>query len=158
MIAKVITFHYTVKSADGEVLDQSAGGEPMAVLTGQNQIIAGLEKALTEMAEGESKSLTVAAGEAYGERNDELVSSIERSHLPEGDLQVGQMFSVTDDQGRPAGVVRVVSFDDASVTLDANHPLAGMDLQFDVEVVGVRPATAEEMSHGHAHGAGGHHH
>ena len=158
MAHKVISFHYTVKDSAGKVLDSSNGGDPMAFLTGHQQIIPGLEKELMGMNKGDEKSVTVSAEEAYGPRRDEMIQQVPRSELPE-DLSIGQMFSVsTDDSGQPTHLVTVVEFNDEVVTLDANHPLAGQDLSFDVAVTEVRDATAEEVSHGHAHGAGGHHH
>lgn len=158
MAHKVISFHYTVKDSAGKVLDSSDGGDPMAFLTGHQQIIPGLEKELMGMKTGDAKSVTVSAEEAYGPRRDEMIQQVPRSELPE-DLSIGQMFSVsTDDSGQPTHLVTVVEFNDEVVTLDANHPLAGQDLSFDVAVTEVRDATAEEVSHGHAHGVGGHHH
>lgn len=158
MSHKVISFHYTVKDSAGKVLDSSDGGDPMAFLSGHQQIIPGLEKELLTMNKGDEKSVTVAADEAYGPRNDEMIQEVPRTELPE-ELTIGQMFSVsTDDSGQPTHLVTVVSFDDETVKLDANHPLAGQDLSFDVAVTDIRDATAEEVRHGHAHGVGGHHH
>jgi len=158
MSHKVISFHYVVKDSSGTVLDQSTNEDPVAFLTGHNQIIPGLERELMAMASGDKKSVSVAAAEAYGERQDDLLTQVSRDELPE-ELQVGQMFSVSAEPGGEAThVVTVVEFDDQNVTLDANHPLAGKDLQFDVEITEVRDASAEELDHGHAHGEGGHHH
>lgn len=158
MSHKVISFHYTVKDTSGKVLDSSSGGDPMAFLSGHQQIIPGLEKELLEMSKGDEKSLTVPAADAYGPRRDDMIQEVPRQELPE-ELTIGQMFSVsTDNSGQPTHLVTVVEFDDETVKLDANHPLAGQDLSFDVEVTDVRDATKEEIDHGHAHGVGGHHH
>ena len=158
MSHKVISFHYTVKDSAGKVLDSSSGGDPMAFLTGHQQIIPGLEKELLEMSKGDKKSLTIEAEEAYGPRREEMIQEVPRTELPE-DLSVGQMFSVSTDQsGQPTHLVTVVEFDDEKVKLDANHPLAGQDLSFDVEMTDSRDATKEEVEHGHAHGVGGHQH
>ena len=150
MSHKVISFHYTVKDTAGKVLDSSNGGDPMAFLSGHQQIIPGLEKELLEMSKGDEKSLTVSAEEAYGPRRDEMIQEVPRAELPE-DLS-------TDNSGQPTHLVTVVEFNDETVKLDANHPLAGQELSFDVEVTDVRDATSEEVEHGHAHGVGGHQH
>ena len=151
MSQKVISFHYTVKDTSGNVLDSSQNGEPMAFLTGQNQIIPGLEAELVKMTEGENKNILVESEDAYGARQDNLTQEVPRSELPQ-DISVGQMFSVsTDDSGEPTHLVTVVDFDDEKVTLDANHPLAGQDLAFEVSVEGAREATESEVEHGHVH-------
>lgn len=151
MSQKVISFHYTVKDTSGNVLDSSQNGEPMAILTGQNQIIPGLEAELVNMNEGETKNVLVESQDAYGPRQDNLTQEVPRSELPQ-DISVGQMFSVsTDDSGEPTHLVTVVDFDDEKVTLDANHPLAGQDLAFEVSVEGLREATEGEVEHGHVH-------
>ncbi len=158
MTNKVISFHYTVKNSKGEVLDSSDGGEPMAFLTGQDQIIPGLEKALLEMSSGDKKNLVIAAADAYGARRDDMMQEVGRKELPD-DISVGQMFSVSaDESGEATHLVTIVSFNDETVTLDANHPLAGQDLEFDVSISEIRDASAEEVEHGHAHGEGGHQH
>lgn len=151
MSQKVISFHYTVKDTSGNVLDSSQQGEPMSFLTGQNQIIPGLEAELVKMSEGETKNVLVESQDAYGPRQDNLTQDVPRSELPQ-DISVGQMFSVsTDDSGEPTHLVTVVDFDDEKVTLDANHPLAGQDLAFEVSVEGLRDATESEVEHGHVH-------
>ena len=151
MSQKVISFHYTVKDKTGNVLDSSQKGEPMAVLTGHNQIIPGLEAELLQMKEGETKNVLVESENAYGPRQENLTQEVPRSELPQ-DISKGQMFSVsTDDSGEPTHLVTVVDFDDEKVTLDANHPLAGQDLAFEVSVEGLREATPTEVEHGHVH-------
>lgn len=148
---KVISFHYTVKNTKGEVLDSSQGQDPMTVLTGTQQIIPGLENALVKMAEGESQNLDIKAAEAYGARSENLIQEVARTELPE-ELSIGQMFTVsTDESGEPSHVVTVTAFDDSTVTLDANHPLAGQDLTFDVSVESMRAATPSEIEHKHVH-------
>ena len=153
MSQKVISFHYTVKDKNGNVLDSSQEGEPMAILTEQNQIIPGLETELVQMGEGETKNVLVESEDAYGPRQDNLTQEVPRGELPQ-DISVGQMFSVsTDDSGEPTHLVTVVDFNDETVTLDANHPLAGQDLAFEVSVEATRNATESEVEHGHAHDA-----
>ena len=151
MSQKVISFHYTVKDTSGNVLDTSQKGEPMAVLTGQNQIIPGLEAELIQMKEGETKNVLVESENAYGPRQENLTQEVPRSELPQ-DISKGQMFSVsTDDSGEPTHLVTVVDFDEEKVTLDANHPLAGQDLAFEVSVEALRDASETEVEHGHVH-------
>lgn len=156
MQERVISFHYTVKNSDGQVIDKS-DETPMAFLTGQGQIIPTLEEEMKKMLIGQEKKIPLIAKDAYGERDENLISDVERQHLPP-QLEVGQMFTVSDGSGGPMTIVRVISFDEEKVTLDANHPLAGVDLEFDVKIVDNRAATPEEVTHGHAHGAGGHQH
>jgi len=153
MEQQIISFHYTLRGPEGQVIDKSED-TPMAFLSGAGQIIAGLESILVEMAKGDKQTVNVAAADAYGEYNDELVAEVERNKFPE-EIEVGQQFA-TDPQGMH--VVTVASFDDNIVKVDANHPLAGVDLEFDIEVTDTRAATEEEISHGHAHGEGGHQH
>jgi len=153
-MSSVISFHYTLRGPDGQVLDTSSGGEPLTFLTGASQIIEGLEEALLALGAGDRKQVTVPAARAYGERDPEQVQRVPRSALPvEGELRVGDQFQTGPDRGAP--IVTVVEISGDEVMLDANHPLAGVDLTFDVEVVSVRAATADEISHGHVHGPGG---
>lgn len=152
MSQKVISFHYTLTNPAGEVLDSSAGREPLAFLTGSEQIIPGLEKQLVGMNKGDKQTVKVPAAEAYGEHNPEMVGDVERSRFP-ADVSVGQMYA-TDPQGLSA--IKVVAVTDTTVTVDGNHPLAGQELTFAVEITDLRDATAEEVAHGHVHD--GHHH
>lgn len=154
-MTEVIAFHYTVKNAQGEALDSSAGGEPFAVMVGKGHILPKLEEILLTLQQGEKKTVPLAAADAYGERDETLVVEVERNMLPE-ELEVGQLFSVSRGNGQQ-GIAKVVSFDAEKVVMDNNHPLAGEELTFDVELVGRREATAEENAHGHAHGADGSH-
>ena len=150
----VVLFHYTLRDPSGRVLDTSAGGQPLSYLEGAGQIIEGLEEELRGMAAGERKQVTVPAARAYGERDPGQVQRVPRSALPvEGELKPGDQFQAGPDRHAP--IVTVMEIAGDQVLLDANHPLAGVDLTFDVEVVSVRAATPEELSHGHAHGPGG---
>ena len=156
MSKSVVTFHYTLRNKEGQLLDSSTGGQPIAFLEGGGQIIDGLEEALIGVAAGTKKKVEVAAARAYGERDASLVRKVKRNQLPVDELKLGDMFQTGNDHHAP--VVTVTAIQGEEVTLDANHPLAGVDLVFDTEVVSVRQATPEEISHGHAHGPGGHHH
>ena len=154
---RVVVIHYTLTNDQGEVLDSSRGGEPLAYLHGNGNIITGLEKGLLGKKAGDALKVDVSPAEGYGEQNDELIQQVpRRAFQGVKDIQVGMSFQA---QG-PAGPMRVTVTRVAGdmVTVDGNHPLAGENLHFDVEVVEVRAATAEEMSHGHVHGPGGHHH
>ncbi|MCF7687430.1 MAG: peptidylprolyl isomerase [Cephaloticoccus sp.] len=154
MKSNVVTFTYTLRDPAGRVLDTSAGGEPITYLEGAGQIIDGLDEQLRGLAVGTKMIVQVPAAKAYGERDESQVQRIDRTQIPvEGELRVGDRFQTDTDQHAP--VVTVVAVDAAQVTLDANHPLAGVDLTFEVEILGVRPATEAERQHGHAHGADG---
>jgi FKBP-type peptidyl-prolyl cis-trans isomerase SlyD len=154
MSKSVVTFHYTLKDPNGQLLDTSIGGQPISFLEGASQIIDGLEKQLLGLPVGTKRMIQVAAAEAYGERDDSQIQRVPRSAIPvEGELAVGDQFQAGEDQFAP--VVTVVGIEADYVLLDANHPLAGVDLTFDVEVVDIRAANDDELAHGHAHGADG---
>lgn len=155
---KVVRFDYTLTDDSAHVLDTSEGGEPLSYLHGAGNIIPGLETALEGKRAGESLKVRVPAADAYGERHDELVQNIPREMFEDGDaIQVGMQFHSSDDDG-DTRIVTVVGTDANHVTVDGNHPLAGVPLNFAVTIVEVRDASAEELAHGHVHGAGGHHH
>jgi FKBP-type peptidyl-prolyl cis-trans isomerase SlyD len=149
---KVIAFHYHLTDKKGATLDKSDEGEPLAFMTGVGQIIPGLESVLISMSTGDKRRVEVAAAQAYGEKDLGKIVSVKRNQLPEGDIKAGDMF-----RGHDGEVVTVTAVNGETVVLDANHPLAGQDLVFDVEIATVRDATKEELAHGHAHGADGHH-
>lgn len=152
MSHKVIAFHYKLTDVAGSTLDQSEANEPLAFMTGVGQIIPGLESVLVTMVKGDKRRVEVEAKDAYGERDIGRIMSVNRKQLPEGDVKIGDMF-----HGPNGEVVTVTAVSLDSVTLDANHPLAGQKLIFDIEIDTVREATKEEVAHGHAHGADGHH-
>lgn len=156
MSKSVVTFHYTLHNSQGELLDSSSGGQPIVYLEGGGQIIDGLEEALRGSAVGDKRKVDVAAARAYGLRDDSLVRKVKRTQLPVDEVKIGDMFQTGQDRHSP--VVTITAIDGDDVTLDANHPLAGVDLVFDTEIVSIRPATDEEVAHGHVHGPGGHHH
>lgn len=154
MLRRVVTFHYTLRDPSGRVLDTSAGAAPITYLEGAGQIIEGLDEQLRFAAAGEKSRVLVPAAKAYGERDPVQVRRVPRARLPvEGELKIGEQFQTASDRHAP--VVTVVAIEGDEVLLDANHPLAGVDLTFDVELVSARAATAAELSHGHAHGAEG---
>ncbi len=155
---KVVSFHYTLTNDAGEVLDSSSGGDPLAYLHGQGNIVAGLEKALAGRQAGDKLQVRVEATDGYGVRDAALVKRVpRRSFGSVGDIKPGMQFQAQLERGQTR-VVTVTAVKGDMVTIDGNHPLAGQDLNFDVEITEVRDATAEELAHGHVHGAGGHHH
>lgn len=155
---KVATIEYTLTDQQSAVIDSSEGGEPLSYIHGTGNIIPGLEEALSGKAPGDELQVTIPPEHAYGERDDSLLQVVpkDRFESPE-EIQVGMQFHAQSNSGDPY-VVTVVDVDKDNVTVDGNHPLAGMTLHFDVKVVDVRDATKEELDHGHAHGPGGHHH
>jgi len=153
----VATIDYTLTDPSGAVIDTSKGRGPLSYLHGASNIIPGLESALEGKGSGDSLTVDVPAERGYGPRDPNLVQPVPRSNFQGvADIKPGMQFEARTPDG--ARIVTVTQVDDANVTVDANHPLAGMDLKFDVTVVDVRQATPEELTHGHAHGAGGHHH
>ena len=153
---RVIEFHYVLHDLKGEMIDQSEEGEPLAFLEGSGQIIPGLESVLLTMTKGDKREVHVKAEDAYGDRDETLVANVPVDQLPSSEVKIGDMFRGGPDQDDPIMVVTSVT--ESHVTLDANHPLAGKDLVFKVEITEMRLATKDELDHGHAHGAGGHHH
>lgn len=153
----VVTFHYTLRNSEGDELESSRGGEPTAYLHGGRNVIAGLEKAMTGRSAGDVFTATVEPAEAYGERHPERVQRVPMKHvIHKGKLRAGDTVQLNTSKGRRA--VTVIKAGRHSADVDTNHPLAGQTLSFDIEIVEVRAATAEELSHGHAHGPGGHAH
>jgi FKBP-type peptidyl-prolyl cis-trans isomerase SlyD len=154
MSRNVVTFHYTLRDPQGRLIDSSAGGSPISYVEGAGQIIDGLDEQLRGVSPGTKTKVVVAAAKAYGLRDENQVQRVHRGLLPiEGELSVGDRFQAGEDQFAP--IVTVTAIEGDEVLLDANHPLAGVDLTFDVDIVGVRPATSEEVAHGHAHQSGG---
>jgi FKBP-type peptidyl-prolyl cis-trans isomerase SlyD len=154
---KVVTIDYTLTDDSGKVLDQSEGGN-FAYLHGASNIIPGLENALTGKQAGDELSVSVTPAEGYGERNDALTQVVPRDAFNmEGDLQPGMQFHAQSPDGNMI-VVTIASVDGDNITIDGNHPLAGVNLNFEVKVVDVREANEEELSHGHVHGPEGHDH
>jgi FKBP-type peptidyl-prolyl cis-trans isomerase SlyD len=148
---RVVSFHYTLRDPSGRVLDTSAGNDPITYLEGAGQIIDGLDQQLRAVKSGEKAHVVVPAKNAYGERDPGQMQKVKRSLLPvQGELQIGDQFQTGPDRASPIVTVTAIEGDD--VLLDANHPLAGVDLTFDVEVVDVREPTQAELDHGHAHG------
>lgn len=154
---RVVTIHYTLKDDKGAVIDSSSGGEPLAYIQGHGNLVAGLEQALEGKQDGNTLAVVVPPAEGYGERDESLIQRLPKRALQgSGEIKKGMQFQARTEDGMRLFTVTAVMGD--MVTLDGNHPLADHTLHFDVEVVGVREATPEELEHGHVHGAGGHHH
>ncbi|MCW0200674.1 MAG: peptidylprolyl isomerase [Rhodanobacter thiooxydans] len=153
----VAAFHYTLTDDDGQVIDSSAGREPLTYLHGSGHIVPGLEKQMEGRATGDKFTAHVAPEEGYGVRHEELMQEVPRAAF-QGveDIQPGMQFQGNGPEGQVN--VTVTKVENDVVFIDANHPLAGKTLHFAIEVTDVRGATEEELAHGHVHGAGGHHH
>ncbi|HMN47181.1 MAG TPA: peptidylprolyl isomerase [Povalibacter sp.] len=153
----VVSIHYTLTNDKGETLDSSAGGDPLTYLHGNGNLIPGLESQLEGKQAGDKLQAKVAAADAYGVYDKALIQKVpRRSFRGVADVQVGMQFQVQSNAG--PRMVTVTQIQGDMVTVDGNHALAGQDLTFDVEITDVREATEEEISHGHVHGPGGHHH
>lgn len=153
----VVEIHYTLRNDAGEVLDTSSGGSPLAYLHGRGNLIPGLERELEGKQAGDKLNVVIPPSEGYGEYDQDLVHRIPKSAVQGvSNLQVGMQLHARSNEG--VHTVTVTQVDDETVTIDGNHPLAGKTLHFEVEVTGVRSASAEELAHGHVHGPGGHDH
>jgi FKBP-type peptidyl-prolyl cis-trans isomerase SlyD len=154
---RVVLIHYTLTDDKGSVIDTSSGGEPLAYIHGHGNLVPGLEKALEGQPEGNAVVVSVTPAEGYGVHDDALIQRVPKRALQgSGEIKKGMQFQARTDDGMRLMTVTAVLGD--MVTLDGNHPLADQTLHFDVQIVSVREATAEELEHGHVHGAGGHHH
>lgn len=151
---RVLAFNYVLKGPDGTVLDASERGQPLPFLEGTGQIIPKLEEEIKDLKEGDKKVVKIKAADAYGEVKDNMFMEVpkeELAHLPQ--LDIGAHLRLELPQG--AHIVKVSKISDTHVTLDGNHPLAGQDLEFDIEMVLIREATTDEVLHGHPHGLHG---
>ncbi|MEE9258108.1 MAG: peptidylprolyl isomerase [Nitrospinaceae bacterium] len=153
----VVNLNYCLKNSNGKELDRADANQPFSYLHGVGQIVPGLEKGLEGLAVGDKKEITVPPAEGYGEVIPALKVQVERSNFPEkADIQPGMKF-MAEGEGDRRITFKVQAVDGDKITVDGNHPLAGETLHFSVEVTGVREATQEELTHGHAHGEGGAH-
>jgi len=153
----VVTIHYTLKDDAGEIIDSSREGDPIAYLHGHGNLVPGLERELEGKTTGDKVNVSVTPEQGYGEYDKQLVQQVPRRAL-QGipNVRVGMRLQAQTPQGPRAVVVTRLVGD--MVTIDGNHPLAGKNLNFDVDITDVRDATEEELEHGHVHGAGGHDH
>jgi FKBP-type peptidyl-prolyl cis-trans isomerase SlyD len=147
---KVVIIDYKLKDSEGELIDSSEGSEPLTYLHGNGNIIPGLEKQLEGKKVGDKLTCMVPPAEAYGEYDKNLIFKVKKTNFAEPDkIEEGMQFEAQGEDGER--VVTVVAVEGDDVTVDANHPLAGEDLHFDISVVEIRDATAEELRHGHVH-------
>jgi FKBP-type peptidyl-prolyl cis-trans isomerase SlyD len=153
----VVRFHYALAEADGPTIETSRDREPLAVLVGHGGIITGLEQAMLGRTAGERFEVTVTPDQAYGERRPDALQRVPKKLFRKDQKLVpGLQTTVQTNQG--PRVVTIAKVGMSVVDVDLNHPMAGKTLVFDIEVIDVREATAEEIAHGHAHGAGGQQH
>ena len=154
---KVVTLHYTLTDNEGKIIDRSDDGS-FAYLHGARNIIPGLENALAGRSAGDEFSVAVSPEDGYGARNDAMLQQVPKAMFEDASqIEVGSQFHAQGPNGEML-IVTVMEVADEHVVVDGNHPLAGVDLNFDVTVVDVREASAEELEHGHVHGPEGHHH
>lgn len=154
----VVTLHYRLTLDDGSIADESFGGEPLVYMQGSHNIVPGLERQLVGKEVGAKCDVKVPAAEGYGDYDPTLDQTVQRSTFPkDAQLTVGVAFQAQDQNGQPVTLwIRTMSGDE--ITVSPNHPMAGQTLNFSIEVLEIRDATAQEKQHGHAHGPGGHNH
>jgi FKBP-type peptidyl-prolyl cis-trans isomerase SlyD len=158
---RVVRFHYTLFDGQGategkEPLESSKDRDPLSILAGRGNIIPGLDTALEGHEAGDSFGVDVAAADAYGDKRDGLTQRIPKKHFGAQKLEPGMQVVLNTNFGPRAVTIQKVGM--SVVDVDLNHPMAGRDLHFDIEIVDVREASAEEIEHGHVHGEGGHAH
>lgn len=151
-----VSIHYVLTNDKGEEIDSTDGGDPLVYLHGHGNIISGLEKALHNREVGDKFTIRIEPAEAYGEFSNDMIQVVSRDMFDGIDqLEVGMQFHAAVNTG--SSVITVTKIDGDDITIDGNHPMAGQALNFEIEVVNVRMATKDEVTHGHIHGAGCHH-
>ena len=153
---RVVSFHYTVSEQGQEPLESSEGRDPLVILVGHGNIIPGLENAMEGHEAGDKFEVDVAAADAYGEKREGLSQRVPKKHFGNQRLEAGMQVVLQTNFGPRAVTIEKVGM--SVVDVDLNHPMAGRNLHFAIEIVDVREASAEELEHGHVHGEGGHHH
>lgn len=153
---RIIAFNYILKNSQGALLDASEPSQPMPFMEGKQQIIPALEAVIIKLNEGDKQIVQLAAKDAYGEFRADMIMEVPKEELAHLKLELGSHLQLELD--KQVRVVKVTKIGETHVTLDGNHPLAGVDLSFDIEIVLIRQATVEELQHGHAHGLHGHAH
>ena len=155
---KVVTLNFTLSDETGNVLDSTDQGGPFSYISGSGMVLPKLEEAVNGMIIGTKKQLKLDAKDGYGEYNEDAIQAVGKENFPQDFiLEAGMEYMASNPDGVQMPFV-ITSVEDETVTIDFNHPLAGKNLNFDLELLDVRDATAEELAHGHVHGAGGHHH
>jgi FKBP-type peptidyl-prolyl cis-trans isomerase SlyD len=153
----VVVFDYTLTDDDKDIIDSSVGSEPLAYIQGEGQIVPGLEKAMEGKKAGDSFKISLPPEDGYGVHDPENISVVPADQIEGGEeLEEGMQLHTEGEFGEQTVIITKIVGNE--VTIDGNHPLAGMTLHFDISIRDVRPATDEERDHGHVHGPGGHHH
>jgi len=153
----VVVFDYTLTDDDKDIIDSSVGSEPLAYIQGEGQIVPGLEKAMEGKKAGDSFKISLPPEDGYGVHDPENISVVPADQIEGGEeLEEGMQLHTEGEFGEQTVIITKIVGNE--VTIDGNHPLAGMTLHFDINIRDVRPATDEERDHGHVHGPGGHHH
>ena len=153
---KVVSIHYTLRDNDGNIIDSSDGAAPLTYIQGIGNLILGMEEGLEGKSKGDKVDIKVSPEKGYGVRNDEMIQQVPKSAFGDQDVKPGMQFQAQTGHGTQ--VVTITEIGTDTVTVDGNHPLAGVELNFAVEVISIREATKDELDHGHVHGEGGHHH
>lgn len=153
---KAVGIHYTLRNPEGIVLDSSEGKDPLYYLHGHGNLIPGMENGLVGKSAGDRFKIVVDPENGYGLKDSNLISVVPLSAFGGHTPTIGERFEA--GHGDQRYIIEVKAIDDNGVTVDGNHPLAGVELHFDVEVVSIREALDDELAHGHIHGPGGHHH
>ncbi len=149
----VVSIHYTLRDDSGNILDSSSGRDPLNYIHGRGNLIAGMEEGLEGKSSGAQFQLKISPEKGYGLKNDKLIQQVPISAFGGQKVDAGMQFNTQQGQ-----VVTVKEVGSETVTVDGNHPLAGVSLNFEVEIMNIRPATKDEIEHGHVHGPGGHSH
>jgi len=154
---QVVSFHYSVTNEQGKTVDSSRSGDPLTFLAGRQQVLPKVEEALNGLLLNTRKTIALPPEDAYGEFVKERVQIASRTNFPpETQLEIGMEFMASMEDGHQLPFI-ITAIEGDQITVDFNHPLAGQTLTFDLELISVRDATAEELAHGHVHGPGGHH-
>jgi FKBP-type peptidyl-prolyl cis-trans isomerase SlyD len=153
---KVVSIHYTLTDNSGTTIDSSVGKNPLLYIQGMGNLIPGMEEGLEGRSKGDKLKIKVSPEKGYGKRSESLIQKVPRASFGNQEVKKGMQFQAQTQQGPT--VVTVTEVGLQTITVDGNHPLAGVELNFDVEVMDVRQATPDEIAHGHVHGPGGHHH
>ena len=153
---KVVSIHYTLKDNQGTTIDSSVGDQPLLYIHGIGSLVPGMEEGLEGKEKGDKVEIKVSPEKGYGVRDERMIQKMPRTAFGDQKVEVGMQFHAGTKKGQQVVTVTKVEMD--GITIDGNHALAGVDLNFSVEVLGVRNATKDELAHGHVHGPGGHHH
>ncbi|WP_416864813.1 MAG: FKBP-type peptidyl-prolyl cis-trans isomerase [Imperialibacter sp.] len=153
---KVVSIHYTLKDNEGTTLDSSVGDQPLLYIHGIGNLIPGMEEGLDGKVKGDKVEIKVSPEKGYGVRDGRMIQKMPRSAFGDQKVEVGMQFNAGTKNGQQVVTVTKVEMD--GITIDGNHALAGVELNFSVEVLDVRDASKDELAHGHVHGPGGHHH